>query len=167
MQYPTTPLDCYHFANLAAGVGGLQLIPENANRLGRLEYIAGLIANRKPTNDWRPSPSLEVWDQLVNGSTVIPSEVISQEDPFNYPFTESFTFYDGTHTVLGGLAEAGSFIARLVSDALFKSNSVPGTSEYRRWAGRLLLATLHLGDEIASRAGLVRGVRPQESPDRR
>ncbi len=167
MQKLDNLLAAYHFADLASGIGGLQLLPQNADRLGRLEYLAELTAQRRPPTDWRPAASLEQWDHLVNDSAVIPTGIITQEDPFNYPFTESFTFFDGSHTVLGGLAEAGPFVARLVSAAIFQSESKPGTPEFRRWAGRLLLATLHLGDEIARRAGLGRGVRPERTPDGR
>src|SRR5262245_18462156 len=109
MRPPRNPVAVYDLADPAAGVGRLQLLPENADRLVWLEYLAGLITDRQPTSGWRPPAQPEQWDRLVNNSMVIPSGVISQEDPFNYPFTESFTFFDGSHTVLGGLGEAGPF----------------------------------------------------------
>src|SRR6266404_1510462 len=127
-------LDAFDHADLLAGLGGLQLLPENADRLIRLEYLAGLIAVHLLSDIGKTPVSMGEWDSLVNGRNSVAKVVAHLEDPFNCPFTEGFTFFDGTHTVLSGLAESGPFITRLVFQALFQTEPAPGSQEFQQWA---------------------------------
>jgi hypothetical protein len=85
------------------------------------------------------------------------------EDPFDYPFTDSITFGQGSFVVFPGLAEEAVFTVRHRLIAV--DRDIPGGGELtsRQAALRLGLATLVLMDVVAKRATLGRGVEPEDA----
>ncbi len=81
----------YDATDLAAGIGALQLMPENADKLLRLEAAATLIGGLAPGSG-RPRMGRQRWRQWLNGLPLGTPPFVLQEDPFERPFTEAFTF---------------------------------------------------------------------------
>src|SRR5258708_39037866 len=81
----------YSRSELAAGVGGLQLLPANADVLLRLEAFANALKGVPSGGIGRPS--MHRWRQWLNGPLVSQSVLPSLEDPFDRPFTEPTSFH--------------------------------------------------------------------------
>lgn len=153
---PVTTYDC---VDLAAGVGALQLLPENADQLGRLEIAAGAISSL-PFDQSRPQMAAPRWRRWLNGPVLGGQDIVSGEDRCDHLFTEAFTFHGGSYIVLPGLFEEATYITRHLTRALFLSNIRTLDTEFVNRAGRLYASILALSDAVAQRSGLRRGLPP-------
>lgn len=141
-----------------ATIAALQLIPENANALARLEGAAGVATGLAP------SPGgAAISDETVLAWVNRPLFADS-DSPFNNTFTDEFIFHGGSFVVFPGLREDAFFVVRMLARAVLHS---PGSLDHDlfRAAQSLAAATLMTSDAIARKAGLGRGVeaRPQDS----
>src|SRR6266849_1086496 len=151
-------LRSFDLTDLAAGAGALQLLPENADRLVRLEMLADWVVSLATTNESRSKVSYESWYPLVNDPPVADASTL--EDPFNCLFTEVLTFHGGCNVVFPGLAEDATFILRQLFVALFHGEPQIGDDSFRGSAIRIIQSVLVLSNEIARRASLPRGLPP-------
>ncbi|MFH1679398.1 MAG: hypothetical protein ABIH26_01995 [Candidatus Eisenbacteria bacterium] len=141
--------------DIAAGIGGLQLMPENANRLYRLEMAASIVAGLE-AKAHTPKMALAQWDAVLNKSFLGSRAVAAAEDPFNYAFTEAVTSTGGSYIVLPGIAGGSGFIVQQLSDAInllkrpwSDSSFVPAVQSLFRFA-------LGVSNEMSRRARLGR-----------
>ena len=82
------------------------------------------------------------------------------EDPSSNLFTEAFTFFDGSYTVLPGLVSEATFTLRNICKGLFLfAEKFPNQSFVTR-ARDVIAAILAISDEMAKRAGLSRAMKP-------
>lgn len=147
-------------ADLAAGVGALQLLPANADHLLRLERLAGVVAAlaaAKPGD--RPQLSAGRWRSLINSPPIADEALVSAEDPFEEPFVDSVIFFGGNYRVMPGLATGSARIARRIADAVFQIEP-PMEAAFESECGRLTQAVLWLSELVMERAGLTRGLGP-------
>ncbi len=156
----------YEPTDLLTAVGGLQLIPENAERAIRLEALAHAIASL-PNDPNKPAISPHRLRTILNVSPLGNGPIVQEEDPFNNPFTEAFTFFGGSYVVFPGITEEATFILRHLATAVFLHPKPFPNKDFVTLAYRFLLAVLVLSDEIARRAGMGRGVEPIERPDKK
>lgn len=152
-------LSVFDVRDLAAGVGALQLLPENADHLLRIERLAGVVASLPASGDGAPQMSPGRWRTVVNSSPIADSALVSNEDPFEEPYTEAISFYGGSYTILPGLATGAVRIARRLTEALFAVNPALDR-DYVNSCGRLTRAVFVLADRIAARASLRRATAP-------
>lgn len=152
-------LGVFDLRDLAAGVGALQLMPENADHLLRIERLAGLVASLAPSSAGAPQMSPGRWRKIINGPPIADSSVVSNEDPFEEPYTASISFYGGSYTVMAGLATGAVRIARRLTEALFAVTPELDRAFVHR-CGRLTRGLLVLADAISDRAGLQRATAP-------
>lgn len=150
-----TPFDS---ADLLAAVGGLQLLPANAHRAIRLEVFAHIAASLKDGEANRPHTSTHRLDQWCNTGVLGQGWVAAQEDPLDNPFLEAIPFFNGNFLVFPGIAEESILVLRLLCRALFADPDAFSDLQYVKEARELLSAVLALSNEVAERAGLVRGV---------
>src|SRR5438445_9437989 len=80
----------YDPADVLAAVGGLQLLPENADRAVRLEAFAHAAATLEGQSG-KPRISLNRLRQLANTEPLGREGVAEQEDPSDNALTEAFT----------------------------------------------------------------------------
>lgn len=158
-------LDPYDPVDLLACVGGLQLLPENADRAIRLEVFAHVVASLAESDQNKPHMSPNRLKQFCNTGTLGQGWVASQEDPFDNPFTEAFTFHGGNFLVFPGIADESTFTLRLLSEALFAEPDTFSDPLFVREARELLSAVFAVSNEIAQRAGLVRGIELPSGPE--
>lgn len=152
-------LEAYDVADLAAGVGALQLMPENADHLLRIERLAGVVASLSPSSPGAPQMSHGRWRAVINGPPIADSNVVSNEDPFEEPYTASISFYGGCYTVMPGLATGAVRIARRLTEALFAVTPELDRA-FVNQCGSLTRGVLALADTICARAGLGRATAP-------
>ncbi len=150
-----TPFDS---VDLLAAVGGLQLLPANAHRAIRLEVFAHIAASLKDDETNRPRASSHRLDQWCNTGVLGQGWVAAQEDPFDNPFLEAFPFYNGNFLIFPGIADESTFVLHLLCQALFAYPDAFSDLHYVREMRELLSAVFALSNEVAKRAGLVRGV---------
>ena len=150
-----TPFDSI---DLLAAAGGLQLLPTNAHRAVRLEVLAHIAASLKDDETNRPRVSSHRLDQWCNTGVLGKGWVAEQEDPFDNPFLEAIPFYNGNFLVFPGIADESTFVLHLLCQALFADPDAFSDPLYVGEARELLSAVLALSNEVATRAGLVRGV---------
>jgi hypothetical protein len=153
----------FDVVDLAAKVGGLSVLPQNANRIGRLGVAASVVASLRPNPDARAkmtAPQLAEWVNADELDQVFPAV---NDDHYDDLFTEAFSFDGGPFTVFPGVMEDGTYIFRHVCDAIFRS-PMDFPEEFREAVHRVMTAVLKLSDEIARRVALSRGSQPIGSP---
>lgn len=144
--------------DVLAAIGALQLMPENANALFRLEAAAGVATTISP---------------VANGAAIADEAAIAwvnrpvfsaAADPFNNVFTDEFLFHYGSFVVFPGLREEAFFIVRMLARAILHTrDDLP--APFFRAAQDLAAATLMISDAIARNAALGRGVDPAPQPN--
>jgi hypothetical protein len=156
-------LSAFDVADLLSGVGGLALIPENADHFLRLERLAGLICALLEDDEGekeRPRMSIGRWRQALNGEPIASSTMLSAEDPYEEAFTTLVAFYGGSY-VLPPCSFAGSAqaVQRLV-DGIFqiRGDLVP---EYLSEMFHVFSAVLRLSNAVCAKAGLTRFMSPE------
>lgn len=103
-QHPLTKLvktlSAFDPADLLTDVAGLQLMPENADRSVRIEFLAHVVAsiNSKGFGS-KPKVNLKQLEKICKCDSPGIEQIVWMEDPFNNPFTEAFTFH-GDHEAI-------------------------------------------------------------------
>lgn len=151
-----TSLQSYDADDVLASIGALQLIPENADFLFRLEVLAELAAESAVSNP-TAQPFIAEASQICNGNTL--SAYFSFEDPCDNLFTEEVTLAEGGFLVFLGLSEEVTFHLRHLAVALSQLRTLTA-SDYVTIGYQTLLAALAISNEIAKRAGLTRDISP-------
>lgn len=96
----------YNIADLLSTVGGLQLIPQNASRVTRLEALAHSVGSLH----FNSGPDIST-AKLREICTHPSLQALAQyEDPAENQFAEEFTFFGGSYLVIPGIAQAGEFM---------------------------------------------------------
>jgi len=147
----------YDPVDLLTAIGGLQLLPENVDCAIRLEVFAHVAASLEDHEPNRPHISANRLSHFCHTEPLGQGWIASQEDPFDNPFLEAFTFHGGNFLVFPGRIDESTFVLRLLSEALFAKPDTFSDPHFVREAHALLSATLVLSNEVAQRAGLVRG----------
>src|ERR1017187_23819 len=88
-------------ADLLAAIAGLQLMPENAERIVRLEALAYIVASGKSKRSRRIAP--HILTRLCNCEAL--RSIAHAEDPFDSVFCEEILFHGGSYRVLPGITE--------------------------------------------------------------
>lgn len=144
-------------ADLAAGIGGLQLIPANAERQLRFELAASIVASLETRAERHPMSALK-WKQFLNGSPLGDTANISSEDPAEDVFTASLNFIGGPYVVFRGIVPEVVDVSRRLLEAVFLLPGLP--DEYVKEMEPLAYAVLRLSNAAAVKAELQRGVLP-------
>lgn len=168
-QHPVTKLvktlEAFDPADLLAAVAGLQLMPENADRTVRLEFIAHAVASVNSKGfGTKPKVKLKQIEKICKCDSSDIEQIVWMEDPFNNSFTEAFTFHGGSYIVFPGIAEEPTFILRHLAAAILIKFEQFTNLQFKAEAQNVLLMILALSNEIAKRAGLDRGVKPISAP---
>lgn len=151
-----TPFDP---ADVLAAIGGLQLLPENADHIVRLEAFAHAAAALGDEAGQHPI-SRNRLRQLANTEPLGGKGIAQHEDPCDNALTEAFTYHGGMYTVFPGQVDEATFQLRHLAAAVFANPDAYPTPEFADQADKVLLAILVLSTEIARRAGLGHGVLP-------
>jgi hypothetical protein len=159
-------LGSYDPLDLASGIAALQLMPENADRLVRLEGAALLVAASLPTGVGRPLMSVGRWKQWLNRPPLSTSMFSRAEDPFETLLTEALPVCGGAFVVFPGSVPDSTFIVRHLVRSILSSGTPFPSEAYARAASALCSSVLVLSDTIARRAGLSRGSPAMEAPGR-
>lgn len=139
----------------AAGLGGLMLLPQNADQLVRLEMAAEIAASLS-AEAGKPQMTAEQWRTFVNTSSLV-GEFAYDEDPATGLFTKTVSYHGGAFVILPGLEiDPASAVTTLIK-AIEGGPPFPDVT-FARGARTVISAVLTLSDEVARRAGLVRGM---------
>ena len=149
----------YSQIDLLAGVGGLQLLPENANCLVRLETLTQVVASL-PYEINKPLVSNPKFRTILNSYPFANSPIDSAEDPCANLFTESFSFHGGSYIIFPGIVEDSAFIMRHLVECLFISPQSVKDEEFLNEVQLLVASVLAVSNVIGQRAGLSWGIEP-------
>ena len=161
LQLLRDDLAVFNSADLLAMAGGLQLLPDNAERTLRLEAFAHVCATLPRTG---PLPKISVprARQLLNQHPSL-CGIAHGEDPYPGAFVEEVSFHGGSYPVFPGLTAGTTYVFSRLCQCLFGHKhpypSVPRETYF------LIQGTLALSREIASRAGLNRTIEPISAPN--
>jgi hypothetical protein len=138
--------------DLLSAVAGLQLMPENAERVVRLEALAHRITFGQSNRSRRIAPhSLR---DLCNSPAL--GTIAHAEDPFDSVFCEEVSFHGGSYRVLPGINEHATFILKRILESLFFHRDDFPDQEYVRMARRVIYGTLALSEQICAAAKITR-----------
>lgn len=155
----TAALTGYDTDDLAATLGGLQLVPENAGRLYGLE-AAAVVAARLAFASGRPAPTPAQWRDLFDGLGGALRATLPDEDPLENPFVDELVFDGRAYRFLPSLEDEAPFVLRHLTAAVMAMADDARTAAFATSARRLCHAALALGDAVCRRAGLPRGCPP-------
>lgn len=144
--------------DVLAAIAALQLLPQNANALFRLEAAAGIAATLTSVEDGAPlvDDAVLAWvNRPVFGGAA---------DPFNNVFTDEFLFHYGSFAVFPGLREDAFYIVRMLARAVLHAQGNLPASFFQPTQD-LAAAALMTSDAIARKAGLHRGIEPAPQPN--
>jgi hypothetical protein len=146
---PFDPID------LLAIAGALELLPENAERVLRLQAFAQVVASL-PVRENLPKISLPRLRQFLSGTEL--TSLAHGEDPFPNAFVEEVPFFGGSYSVFPGTASGAAFTFRLLSRTVFRDETL--SRSVGPHVHFLIRGVLSLSNAIVARAGLRRGVNP-------
>lgn len=146
----------YDSTDLVAAAGALQLLPENAEHIVRLEALAHASASAKvsPHNAKISAPRLR---ELLNNT--LRRLFGHAEDPPPDCIVEEIPFFGGSYRVFPGAVESLPFIIRNLITAIFLSSHITH-KEFLQDCYEAVASMLTLSNEVAARAGLRRGTEP-------
>ncbi len=149
-------LSKFDLIDLASGIGALQLCPENTDSLLRLEFLASAVGHLKPNSQSKPLLNPVDWKSLFELDAIaIPS--LSHLDELGI-FTQEIQFTGKCYIAFSGLAADTVFIVRHILSALNYAGPGRRVLHCQPEAVRLASGVLVIGDAVAKRAGLERGV---------
>ena len=143
----------YDLLNLLIINSACQLMPENANKVTRLEAMAYCICSNKYQKN-KPNLSKSRLKSIYNTNMYGLEKISVLEDPFEQMFTESIPFYGGAYIVFPGITESGTLIIKHILKSIFLYRSSPKYSEFFHKAYQISLLLLTISDVMAKRAGL-------------
>lgn len=144
-----------------AAVAALQLIPENAGRIVRLEVASHIAASISPKK--RRLISRKQLDAFFNSGPLADTQFVKDEDPHEFAFTDSIGFIGGPYTVLPGIEDDSVYILQNLLNAIFRHRRQLPDRDYLSQCFDLTETVLLLSNEITTRAGLKRGLDPKNS----
>lgn len=150
--------------DLVAGFGALQILPENAHHLLRLEVGAAVASGLSPTADL-PALSNQRWRVAVNGPPLADPGILALEDLAEHPFTEALTFHGGSYVIFPGLEADAPYILRELAHTVFRLPPPVEDPWFNEEAYCATRAALVVSDAVARRAGLGRNAAPGTSPN--
>lgn len=155
-------LEKFDRADLASALAALQVTPENADRLLRLEFLSNVLSKLEGSGEL-PSPTRHRLQQICNSPPLSNSHFARIEDPFECAFTQCISFFGGSYIVFtGGLAGSVLQTQSLLA-ALFKNDNQAIPVDLLRFAHQTSLAVLLVSNRIARKAGLNRATPPGQS----
>lgn len=143
--------------DLSQRVGAVQLMPENAANVLRLELAASILSTLPSARDLA-SISDRRWRRWLEAAPLGDPRVRRAEDPACNPFTETVVFFGGSYTVLPGAAERSAAQLQTLLRAIFIGDQASAalSREFHRSAHDLALAALTLSNGCTAKAGLRR-----------
>jgi hypothetical protein len=153
---PYDPID------LLAKVGALQLFPENADHILRLEALAYAVNCLKYELN-KPAISRRRLDLICNKPPLGDGYIQSQEDPTPNAFTEAITFFGGSFIVFPGQVMDHTFILQNLNRAILLDDGFRAYRHFRDKVFSLNQSILTLSDCIAKRRGFTRNLPPKSN----
>jgi hypothetical protein len=144
---------------LVATAAGLQLIPENIDRLLQLQRLAAIGLALPPLPN-APSLSPSKVRSLLKDPLVSGPQIQSQEDPYDQLYTAEVTFHGGPNLVMQGLITSSAHVANLMLQAIAAAGPGTFSEEFISTVADLAGALLKISDQICRSAGLERGLKP-------
>lgn len=139
-------------------------MPENSDRAARFEALAHVVASINQESG-QSLIKLNRLKSVLNSGPLTSIEIVKDEDPQEFAFTESFAFFDGPYTVFPGVADDTTFILQHLLKAIFRHRQQISNQDYLNQAFQLTQAVLILSDKIARQAQLRSGVDPVYRPE--
>lgn len=139
----------------------LQLMPENSTKWARFERLLEVALAIEP-GDSRQSLTSKQLRQILTTTPITTPQVLSNEDPFDYPFVPSITFHGGNYRVIAGGAEGAQVQCQLVLDAVLRMQGEE-CAGFRAQVFEYAFVLLKLSELICQRVGLVRWTPPVQS----
>lgn len=147
-------LKSYDLVDLIGGVGGLQLLPQNAKFGLRLEYLAAILAGVEAA-DGRPQAAKGRWRRLLRQPPIGSQQLTRLEDPPEDTFSASVGFERDVFRIVRGRQEDSAETTELLLRAL--QEVLPHVPPEAVQAVRSLsLAALQLSEAIVGKAGIAR-----------
>src|ERR1700677_2214763 len=145
-------LSAFDRTDLLSAVAGLQLLPENAERVVRLEALAYRVGSGQSKRSRKIAPHAlrDLCDNPALGT------IAHAEDPFDSVFCEEVLFHGGSYRVLPGINEHATFILKRILESLFFHRDNFPDRDYVRTATRLIHGTLAVSERICEVAGVKR-----------
>ena len=154
----------YGQLDLISKLGALQLCPENADQVLRIEFICYLV-NCLDYEEGKPQISRKRFDELLNHAPLKGSDIHHAEDPTPNLFSETLTFFNGSYVVFPGQFTDITFILRQLLSAIFLSESFTDEKRFKNIVYDITSMILLLSDELAKRIGIDRYVEPKFSDE--
>jgi hypothetical protein len=139
-------------------------MPENSGRIIRLEaaaHVAASLPSRHPSKQISPGQL----NSILNQGPLANFQIVRDEDPHEFAFTDSIVFIDGPFTVFAGIEDDSVFIVQHLLTAIFRHRRQIQDKAFLNTAFHLVSAVLLLSHEIARRAGLNRNIDPVYAPE--
>src|SRR5579872_1896149 len=151
-----TEISPFDSEDLATTAGGLQLLPENAERIVRLEALAHASASIASPGSSKKISAPRLRNLLNN---MLYRMFGAAEDPPPDCIVEEIPFFGGSYRIFPGAGESFPFIIRNLIGAIFLSPHI-SDKHFLQAAYDAAAGLLAVSNEVAHRAQLRRGTEP-------
>lgn len=149
----------YNKIDLLSKIASLQLCPENADHVFRLEALS-YAAACLPWDPKKPIISRRKLEKLCNQPPLGDDSIVREEDPTQNAFTETVSFFGGSYIVFPGQLSKPTFILKHLMRAIFFGNSFEEHLYFRNFIYPSIQSVLLLSDIMAKKANLKRNMAP-------
>ena len=156
-------LSPYNSKDLQCKASALQLLPENASKIIRLEALSYCIACL-PYDPSKPEITQHKFKSLINKHLSENSPIAMQEDPCENLMTESLSFIGGSYIVFPGIDENITAIMRSIAGALFFYQPPIANDSLLYKLKQIYAFILKISDKIAARLNLSRNMTSNSLP---
>ena len=158
-----TILEAYDIVDLLMGASALQLCPENAGKIVRLDALTHTIVSLDYQPN-KPKVSPHRLSKICNTPPLGKGDIHRQEDPPEQPFTESISFIGGSYIVFPDGVEDATFIIEHLNRAILLGSNKIDNAEFRQRVVDANFALLLLSNQVAKKANLTRNIPPHPLP---
>lgn len=155
-----TELAAFKTLPLLSSLAALQLLPDNAHSMLRLEFLVHLAAGLPVKASGRHVLKRHL-EPLCTTALEL-ADVLQYEDPQSEPFVETLGFHGGNHRLVNGVFTRSAVNARLFAEsvnALYQRHDLSASDRVLVEQGmRLFIAALTLSDTVVRRARLHPGI---------
>jgi len=144
-------------ASLAAGVGALELLPDNAHQLLRTTSFGRAVLGLAKSNGREMSAGR--WRRLLNGPPVATAYIRQLEDPLDDLVVEEAVFPAGAFRLSSGTTPEGIWVLQQLL-AAFNLSDPPIDKVTVTRARDLCISAVVVAEDIYRKAEILRGTRP-------
>ncbi|SOE21217.1 SEC-C motif-containing protein [Spirosomataceae bacterium TFI 002] len=137
----------YNKLDLIKTISSLSLVPDNSDKIIRLESIMNQILKQK--DEGKERIEVETLKEICKSNYAFNA----MEDPSENCFTEIITYYGGDYIIYPGITENGNYVLQRLLNTIFEIQAFTFSDEFKSQINEAALLCLGLSNQISEKLG--------------